>query len=68
MDPRTVARIDAAVARARRIHPHCDNLWPALIEELGEVASEQLEGAPREEVEAEILDAIAVLIRMLEQR
>lgn len=65
---RTLVRINGAVSKARLAHPSVESdLFKELVEEVGEVARAILDGNSIDEIESEILDTIAVLVRMLER-
>lgn len=70
MDPYVMNKIIKAVERAKDKHPFfCENLPHAVClatEELGELAK-AVNDANRAEIEAEALDAIAVLVRIIEK-
>lgn len=67
MKSSTMDRIEAAVLRARGIHPTVQtDMMLELFEEVGEIARAILDGGSRSHVESEVLDTIAVLVRMLE--
>lgn len=69
MNPETMNKIIKAVEHAKAKHPYfCENLPHAVslaTEELGELAKAVNDGK-QAEIEAEALDTIAVLVRMIE--
>jgi hypothetical protein len=64
----TEALIRTAVLRARSLHTGNDRLFEALLEEVGEIARARLEqGVCSEDAKRECYDAIAVLVRLIEE-
>lgn len=64
----TLSRINTAVAEARANHPSVNSdLFKELVEEVGEVAKAMVEGSSQMDIELEVLDCIAVLVRMIEK-
>ena len=61
----TVAIIQDAVRHARTKHPKLGYHWPILNEEIGEIAKAENEG-DSEGWPKEVIDSIAVLVRMFE--
>lgn len=71
MNPTTMNKIIKAVAHARQKHPGFA-IGPhkavcLATEELGELAKAINDARPWAEIEAEVLDTIAVLVRMIER-
>lgn len=63
----TMIAIAASVFAARQKHPGTDRMFAALIEEVGEVGKAIVERMERGEVDRELLQTIAVCVRMIEE-
>lgn len=67
MSSKTLELVDNEIVAARRKFPAGSNLFPALVEEVGELARAFLQGNDRERVIAEAKHVAAMAIRIIEE-